>query len=273
MQMNNRYRPINTLISLNDRKSLVIGGCGHIGSMVVETLCGLGSNVVLIDLPEKEPSTCAGQFNTNSSNIIHGLACDLTDESSTRNSVRSAIKIMNGLDILVHCAGYVGTSEITGWNVPFEEQTAKSFNQGLQINLTSAFITVQEASKSLSVSQHSSIILFSSIYGINGPDLNLYNNTNMSNPMGYGASKGGLLQLMRYLATTLAPNTRVNTISPGGILRGQPEVFQARYVTKTPLRRLATEEDLSGAVAYLASDMSSYVTGLNLVVDGGWTTW
>ena len=95
----------------------------------------------------------------------------------------------------------------------------------------------------------------------------------MANPAGFGASKGGLLQLTRYLATTLAPRVRVNCISPGGVWRDQPSGFRERYESRTPLGRMATEEDIKGAVAYLASDLSAYVTGQNLVVDGGWTIW
>jgi len=95
----------------------------------------------------------------------------------------------------------------------------------------------------------------------------------MANPAGYNASKGGVLQLTRYLATVLAPRTRVNAISPGGVWRQQPDVFRQRYEARTPLARMAAEEDLKGAVAYLASDLSAYVTGQNLVVDGGWTAW
>src|SRR3970282_2624267 len=86
-------------------------------------------------------------------------------------------------------------------------------------------------------------------------------------------SKGGLLQLGRQLATLLAPRVRVNAISPGGIWRNQPDAFHQRYVSRTPLGRMAVEEDVKGAVAYLASDLSAYVTGQNLVVDGGWTAW
>mgnify|MGYP001558703928 FL=1 len=95
----------------------------------------------------------------------------------------------------------------------------------------------------------------------------------MANPAGYGASKAGLLQLARHLATTLAPRIRVNAISPGGVWRGQPQAFHARYEARTPLKRMAVEEDVKGAVAYLASDLSAYVTGHNLLVDGGWTAW
>jgi NAD(P)-dependent dehydrogenase (short-subunit alcohol dehydrogenase family) len=95
----------------------------------------------------------------------------------------------------------------------------------------------------------------------------------LGSPAAYAASKGGLLQLTRWLATVLAPEIRVNAVSPGGVLRGQPEAFVRRYETRVPLGRMATEADLKGAVAYLASDAAAYVTGQNLLVDGGWTAW
>jgi NAD(P)-dependent dehydrogenase (short-subunit alcohol dehydrogenase family) len=103
--------------------------------------------------------------------------------------------------------------------------------------------------------------------------MSLYADTTMANPAGYGASKGGLLQLTRYLATVLAPEVRVNAISPGGIWRNQPDIFRERYENRTPLQRMGTEEDLKGVVMFLSSDLSAYVTGQNLVVDGGWTAW
>ena len=112
-----------------------------------------------------------------------------------------------------------------------------------------------------------------SIYGMVGPDMRLYEGTTMGNPAAYAASKGGLLQFTRWLATILAPEVRVNSITPGGVWRNQPEAFHERYKARTPLRRMAHEEDFKGAVAYLASDLSSYVTGHNLLVDGGWTVW
>ena len=95
----------------------------------------------------------------------------------------------------------------------------------------------------------------------------------MANPAAYGASKGGLIQLTRWLSTTLAPSIRVNAISPGGVFRNQPDLFVKRYETRTPLARMATENDFRGIIAYLASDMSSYVTGQVISVDGGWGVW
>ena len=103
--------------------------------------------------------------------------------------------------------------------------------------------------------------------------MRLYDGLPMGNAAAYGVSKGGLLQLTRYLSTVLAPKIRVNAITPGGVERGQNPKFQERYVYRTPLGRMASEEDYKGASLYLASDLSQYVTGQNLVVDGGWTAW
>ena len=143
----------------------------------------------------------------------------------------------------------------------------------MRVNLSSAFVLSQSLLPQLSNSGYGSIILISSIYGSLGPDMSLYEGTKMQNPVGYGASKGGLLQLMKYLATLMAPSVRVNAISPGGVERGQPESFVERYSRRTPMKRMATEGDLVGPTIFLASNMSSYVTGQNLIVDGGWSAW
>jgi len=158
-----------------------------------------------------------------------------------------------------------------GWSVPFAEQSVEAWDEAMRVNVTSAFVLVQEARIALQASRHGSVVLFGSIYGRVGPDPDLYAGTGLANPVAYGVSKGGLQQLMRYLAAELAPSVRVNAISPGGVERGQPVEFRRRYEQRTPLGRMATEADLKGAIAFLASDLSAYVTGHELVVDGGWT--
>ncbi|MBI3332855.1 MAG: SDR family oxidoreductase [Candidatus Omnitrophica bacterium] len=266
--------PLKRLMSLSGRKALVTGGAGHIGGVVGEALKELGAAVTLLDLDPKDLQRRARQLNRRAgAGPVHWLAGDLRHEAKTRAAVRSALRTMGGLDILVHCAAYVGTTQVDGWGVPFERQTVEAWDAAIRVNLTSAFVMVQEAKRALSARSKGSVILFASTYGIVGPDMRLYEKTPMANPVGYGASKGGLLQLTRYLATLLAPRVRVNAISPGGVWRNQPRSFHERYVARTPMGRMAREEDLKGAVAYLASDLSSYVTGHNLVVDGGWTAW
>ncbi len=269
----NGMQTISQLINLDGRKSIVIGGAGHIGSVVVDTLLELGSEITILDKNITNTEQARLKHDNPSIRNIHIVNCDLLYETETRNAIRESIHAMQGVDIIVHCAGYVGTTDIPGWAVPFKDQSLEAFNQAIQVNLSSAFIVAQESSEALSLSGHGSLILFSSIYGSQGPNWKLYEGTNMANPIGYGASKGGLVQTMRYLATTLAPHVRVNTISPGGILRDQPQIFQDRYIRNTPLARLAKEDDIKGAVAFLASDMSKYVTGIDLFVDGGWATW
>lgn len=253
---------------MTGRRALVCGAAGHIGGAVCEALVERGASVCVSDLDGNATAERAAALGRAISR-----PCDLADETATRALVRDVVHELGGLEVLVHTAALVGTSELHGWAAPFEEQTVAAWDEALRLNLTSVFVLAQEARTALAASGSGSVIVFGSIYGIVGPDPSLYEGTQMANPAGYGASKGGLLQLVRTLATTLAPDVRVNAITPGGIERGQPEVFRKRYRTRTPLRRLAREEDIKGAVAFLASDLSAYVTGHNLVVDGGWTAW
>ena len=261
-------------MDLSGRHALVTGGAGHIGLAVGEALVEMGAAVAVVDLDE---AACQERAATLSRGQDRGaavaLACDLRDLDASHELVHRATREMGGLDILVHCAAHVGDAELPGWNLGFEGQTAEAFEGAMRLELTSIFVIAQEARKALAASGHGSAILLGSIYGVVGPMPSLYKGTHMANPVAYGVSKGGVLQMTRYLAIELAPDVRVNAISPGGVWRDQPEVFQQRYASNTPLGRMATEEDLKGAVAYLASDLSSYVTGHNLVVDEGWTAW
>jgi NAD(P)-dependent dehydrogenase (short-subunit alcohol dehydrogenase family) len=256
---------ISELTSLDGRRAFVAGGAGHIGAVVAETLAELGASVVVCDVDGEGARAVAERVGGVA------LAADLRDEGSARESIRGAVTELGGLDVLVHAAALVGTASLPGWAVPFGEQSVQAWDEALGVNLTSAFVLVQEARAALAESGHSAVVLFGSIYATVGPDPRLYEGTAMANPLAYGASKGGILQLMRYLASELAPRVRVNAISPGGIERGQPAEFLRRYAERTPLGRLATEGDLKGAIAFLASDLSAYVTGHELVVDGGWT--
>jgi NAD(P)-dependent dehydrogenase (short-subunit alcohol dehydrogenase family) len=262
-------RGLKDLMDLSGRRALVTGGAGHIGSACAETLTELGASVAVVDQSEEACRNVVKKLGTRA--LAH--RCDLSDETETRASVASVIDRLGGLDILIHCAAFVGTTEVEGWAEPFAKQTVSAWDSALRVNLTAPFVMVQEAESALRKSKGASVILFSSTYGMVAPDMQLYAETTMANPVGYGASKGGVLQLVRYLASLLAPAVRVNAISPGGVARAQPDVFRERYAARTPLKRMATEEDLKGAVAYLASDLSAYVTGHNLIVDGGWTIW
>lgn len=266
-------RTVTDLISLKSRVALVTGGAGHIGLAVCETLLELGACVAVLDIDGPTCETRVQDLAGGADAQVIGVPCDLKDEEATRAAVRKTVKDLGRLDILIHCAAYVGDTRVAGWAVPFDQQIVESWDAALRVNLTSAFVLVQEAREALTKSGMGSVILFGSTYGVVGPDLRLYAGTEMGNPAGYAASKGGILQLNRYLATVLAPHVRVNAVTPGGVARGYNQSFTQRYIDRTPMGRMATEEDLKGAIAYLAGDLSAYVTGHNLVVDGGWTAW
>jgi len=266
-------RTLKQLMDLQGRVALITGGAGHIGLVLGEGLAELGASIVVLDVDQAAAAMTAGTIAENYNVKTHALAVDLTDMAAVQSAPQKVVDEFGRLDILIHSAAYGGDTKFPGWAVPFQQQTTEAWDRALRVNLTSAFALSQAAQQPLLESGHGSIILLSSIYGLVGPDMSLYEGTGMNNPAGYGASKGGLLQLMRYLATVLAPQIRVNAISPGGVWRNQAEQFHARYRARTPLDRMATEEDLKGAAAYLASDLSNYVTGHNLVVDGGWTIW
>ncbi len=195
----------------------------------------------------------------------------MEDENSRTSFIDVVIKSNKRLDILINNAAFVGESDLDGWVDDFSKQSIETWKRAIEVNLTAVFHLSQGFFPLLKINNNSSIINISSIYGFSAPDYSLYVGTDMGNPAAYSVSKGGLIQLTKWLSTTLAPNVRVNTISPGGVWRNQPKQFVERYKSKTPLGRMATEEDFKGVIAYLASDLSAYVTGQNIVVDGGWT--
>ena len=266
-------RSLRELGDLQGRVALITGGGGHIGAVAGEALAELGAAVVVLDVEQELCSRAAEKIHREFGVETLPLVIDLADDGIVRSVPNTILDRFGRLDILINCAAFVGTSNLKGWAVPFLEQRSDTWKSVLHVNLTAPFILVQECAEMLKKSRHGSVVNISSIYGVVGPDMRMYEDTELGNPAAYSASKGGLLQLTRWLATTLSPEVRVNAITPGGVQRSQPKAFHERYVKQTPLGRMATEEDLKGAIAYLASDLSAYVTGHNLVVDGGWAVW
>jgi len=264
---------VATRINLRGRRALVTGACGGIGRVIVHTLAELGADIILVDRPESDLEMIAQSLRTAWGVRATCFPCDLELEVQRRSLIEYANLSDGGLAVLINNAAFVGTSTIEGWAVPFADQSITAWRRALEVNLTAVFELCQGLHALLRRSDGANIINVGSIYGLLGPDYSLYSGTSMANPAAYGASKGGLIQLTRWLATTMAPEVRVNSISPGGVLRGQPEAFVQRYSQRTPLGRMAAESDFQGAIAYLASDLSSYVTGQNLSVDGGWGIW
>jgi len=266
--MNNR----SGIFDLTGRTAFVAGACGKIGRAICHALAVQGCNVIVADLQAEECMKLVHELDRHIGGKHLPAPGDLTHEEHIQGALHT-VTACGPLHILIHCIGLTSSTPIPGYAVPFSNQTLKSWELALKTNLTSAFLLSKLAYTYLEKKGQSSVIFLSSIYGSLGPNWSLYEGTDMSNPVAYGATKGGLEQLMRYLATLWAPGVRVNCISPGGVEHGQPETFVRRYEKMTPLQRMATPEDIAGPVVFLASDAARYITGQNLMVDGGWSAW
>ena len=264
---------ITELMRMAGRRALITGAAGYLGRTIADTLAELGAELILVDRPGMDFEEQIEILRTKWGVKAHFLHCDLERQEQRADLIKQIEHFGEPLHCLINNAAFVGTSELEGWTTTFGRQNLETWRRALEVNLTAAFDLCRQAEPMLRGSGNGNIINIGSIYGLHGPDWSLYEDTHMANPAAYAASKGGLLQLTRWLATTLAPDIRANSISPGGIARGQPETFVTRYAARTPLKRMATEDDFCGAVAYLASDMSAYVTGQDLAVDGGWGAW
>ena len=264
---------LSQLMDMRGRRALITGATGYLGQIMAETLAEVGADLILVDRPGSNFHDLEKMLTKAWGVKIISVACDLEDENERNLMIQTVKSDGLGLSCLINNAAFVGSSTLKGWVTPFEEQTLDTWRRAFEVNLTAAFHLSQAFAPELRSSTHGNIINIASIYGEYGPDWRMYEGTTMGNPGAYSASKGGLLQLTRWLATTLAPHVRVNAISPGGVFRNQPEQFVDRYVAKTPLRRMATEDDFRGAIAYLATGLSRYVTGQTLSVDGGWGVW
>lgn len=261
---------LSDLSNLQGRKALITGGAGHLGRVFADTLAELGADLILVDLPGTNLEELSKDLNKQWNIHVDIEYCDLENPQERARLISHINSSSDELSILVNNAAFVGTSTLDGWNVAFANQSIDTWRRAMEVNLTAVFDLCQGLAPLLSSSKGGCVINIGSIYGLYAPDWNLYEGIGMSNPAAYAASKGGLIQLSRWLATTLAPKVRINVISPGGISRNQDQKFIERYELKTPLKRMATEVDFKGALAYLASDLSIYVTGQIIEVDGGW---
>ena len=258
-------------LDFEHKRALITGATGHIGSAFCKEFANLGGSCILVDRDKNSLSDLIYSLKKNSTGEHYYFVADLLDAESKVGLITELNKHFGSIDILINNAAFTGDTDLDGWCVPFSDQSLATWESAMKVNLTSSFEFVQGLLPLLEAGKDPCVINVASIYGFIAPDLNLYKDTEMGNPLAYAASKGGLLQMTRWLASVLAPKIRVNAVSPGGIYRGQPDKFVERYKEKTPLNRMACEEDVVASLVFLASGMASYITGHNLIVDGGYS--
>ncbi len=258
-------------ITLKNKFSIVTGGAGYIGKKVCETLCDLGSNILILDNNKIELSKISRSLKKKYKCKVDTLYVDLTKISDVNDTYKFIRKNYKHIDVLINAIAMVGTSDLKGWNEPFSKQSRSSWDKAIDVNLSSLFFFIQKIKPAFKKNNKASIINISSIYGSEAPKLDMYKGTSINNPAAYSISKAGLNYMTKWLAVHLAPDIRVNTISPGGIARGQSKKFIKQYSEKTLLKRMALEEDIIGSIIFLSTNMSSYITGQNIIIDGGWS--
>ena len=249
------------LFSCNNKVALVTGGAGLIGSAIAKGLLAHGAVVYIADnAVAAKPKLGRGK--------LKNLYLDITNEDSVVEAFKKVNKDSKRIDILVNSA-YPRTKD---WGKKLEDVPFDSWKSNVNNQLGGFFLCCREAAQYMKKQGGGSIINIGSIFGIVAPDFTNYEGTEMTSPAAYAAIKGGIASMTRYLASYYGKyNVRVNVLSPGGVFDNQPKVFVDRYCQKTPLSRMANAPDVVGAAVFLASDASCYVTGHNLVVDGGLT--
>jgi NAD(P)-dependent dehydrogenase (short-subunit alcohol dehydrogenase family) len=258
--------------SVADRVVVITGGSGQLGRQFTSALTARGARVVVLDL--QPPSDVA------TGDRVLFVRADVRQRESLEAALARIAETWEVPHALINNAALDSPpGSPASENGPFEDFPLGSWQRALDVNLTGAFLACQVFGGAMAQAGRGSIINVSSIYGVVSPDQRLYDYRRTAGdtffkPVAYSASKSGLLNLTRYLATYWADRSvRVNTLTLGGVFNGQDERFLKGYAARVPLGRMAQAAEYEGPVLFLVSDASSYMTGSNLVVDGGWTAW
>ena len=267
----NNIKKFEKLFSLEKKVAVVTGAYGHLGSAISQALAGFGAKVILIGRNEQRLKTLITKYTDLMDKFEYSI-CDVTDERKFYKIVKDIVANNKTIDILVNNA-------YEKQNETFEKLTKSKWNHGLATCLTHYVTCAHTVSPIMLKQKSGSIINIASIYAFLGVDHRIFLDLHNDPPIHYAASKGGILQITRYLATLWADKgIRVNTISPGYFPKKRPDIperpdYIEQIIQRTPMRRIGQPDDLAGAVVYLASNASSFVTGQNIVVDGGWSVW
>lgn len=252
------------LFDMSNKTVVITGGSGYLGTAIANNLATLGATIVISDISQPKFITVAHHF----------IPCDASSTESIRSMLKEAYEKFGSIDVLINGATYGAGYGAQG---TVDKMSDEDWARGVDGALGTTFRCTREVIPYMEKQGGGSIVNFASMYGIVSPDPSIYGDSGANNPSNYGAGKAGVLQFTRYCAAHYAAKgIRVNSVSPGPFPNPavqQNEAFIAELNRKTMLKRVGKAEEIVGAVALLASDASSYITGANISVDGGWTAW
>lgn len=268
-----------SLFDLTGKVAVVTGGAGILGQHFCAGLAESGAKVAVVDIQVKQARELAQLLSERYQVPTIGVACDVSKPDSVKEMVACVIAEFGEINILHNNAA--GKSDnLDAFFAPFEEYTLDQWRKIMAVNLDGMFLVAQAVGKQMvAQDKGGSIIQTASIYGIMAPDHRIYEGSfylgqQINTPAVYSASKAGVIGLTKYLSTYWAENKiRVNSLTPSGVESGQNNEFKNRYSERVPLKRMGQAHEMVGALIYLASDASSYVTGQNIIIDGGLNAW
>ena len=264
---------------LTGKTAIVTGGAGILGRGFCRGLAESGANVAVVDLQESAAVELAAELKQLLKAETVGIGCDVSNPESVAAMTAKVLSQFGGIDIL-HNNAASKSANLEAFFAPFEEYSLDEWRKVMAVNIDGMFLVAQSVGKQMvAQGRGGSIIQTASIYGIMAPDPRIYAGSfymgmAINTPAVYSASKAAVVGLTKYLATYWADKgIRVNTLTPGGAESGQNDEFKKNYSARVPMGRMAYPDEMVGALLFLASDASSYVTGHNLVVDGGLSAW
>jgi len=262
------------LFDLKGKVFFVAGGARHLGKDMATSLAQAHADGMITSRTADSAVATAEQIAESTAQTVAGIGMDATDPASIQQAVDQCVKQFGRIDILINNVGGGGKSR-PDESTKFEERELEDWNRLQSINLTAPWLVSKAVAPVMQKQKSGCIIHIASIAGMIGRDRRVYKDGMMQQPLDYAAVKSGVIGLMRDMAAYLGDyGIRVNAISPGGFERGQPQAFIDAYSDKAVLKRMGRDGiDLNGAAVFLASDAAAYVTGHNLVVDGGFTVW
>ena len=265
---------------MTGKTAIITGAAGLLGKQFCLALAQAGANIVMADLASDLAAENAAEFKNMGFNAIT-VKVDVSDPSSVKSMVNQALTAFGSVDVLINSAALDPKFDSANLSTQdfndFETYSLNSWKKALDVNLTGMFLASQAAVLPMLEQGRGVIVNISSMYGLVGPDQRLYeqpDGTRQFKPVYYSVTKAGVLGFTRYLATYYAgKNIRVNALTPGGVFNDHDTLFTEQYSIRTVLGRMANLDEMNAAMLFLCSDASSYMTGSNLVVDGGWTAW